>query len=153
MSEIPTQLQEISKLPVFKLKQYLHHYNIPWSGNKDQLALRVLALQTGAMHVLFQRERDGLLEMINVAEHVISAQKELKILSNEFVTRQIAFFTPEGSTLSSSMPRDAARQPSNKKNEKVLVQDGTTLLQLEDLFQNIKREIRLLKKDSAQKYI
>ena len=105
------------------------------------------------MHVLFQRERDGLLEMINVTEHVISAQKELKILSNEFVTRQIAFFTPEGSTLSSSMPREAARQPSNKKNEKVLVPDGTTLLQLEDLFQNIKREIRLLNKDSAQKYI
>ena len=43
LSEIPTQLQEISKLPVFKLKQYLHHYNIPWSGSKDQLALRVLA--------------------------------------------------------------------------------------------------------------
>ena len=79
------------------------------------------------MHILFQRERDGLLEMINVVEHVISAQKELKILSNEFVTRQRAFFTPEGSTLSSSMPREAARQPSNKKNEKVLVSDGTTL--------------------------
>ena len=105
------------------------------------------------MHVLFQRERDGLLEMINVAKHVISAQKELKIPSNEFVTRQIAFFTPEGSTLSTPMPREAARQPSNKKNEKVLVPDGTTLLQLEDLFQNIKREIRLLNKDTAQKYI
>ena len=152
LSEIPTQLQEISKLPVFKLKQYLHYYNIPWSGSKDQLALRVLALRTGTTHVLFQRERDGLLEMINVAEHVISAQKELKILSNEFVTRQRAFFTPEGSTLSSSTPREAAGQPSNKKNEKVPVPDGTTLSQLEDLFQNIKLEIMLLNKDSAQKY-
>ena len=32
------------------------------------------------------------------------------------------------------------------------VPDGTTLSQLEDLFQNIKREIMLINKDSAQKY-
>lgn len=137
---------------MFKLKQYLHHYNIPWSGSKDQLALRVLALRTGTMHILCQRERDGLLQMIDVAEHVISAQKELKILSNEFVTRQRAFFTPEGSSLSSSRPREAAGQPCSRKNEKVTVPDGTTLSQLEDLFHNIEREIRLLNKDSAQKY-
>lgn len=152
LSKIPTQLQEISKLPVYKLKQYLHHYNIPWSGSKDQLALRVLALRTGTTHVLFQRERDGLLEITDVAKHVICAQKELKILKNEFVTRERAFFTPEGSTLSSSRPREAAGQPYNKKNEKVPVPDGTTLSQLEDIFQNIVTEIRLLNKDSAKKY-
>ena len=87
-----------------------------------------------------------------VAVHAISAQNELKILSNEFLTRQRAFFTPEGSTLSSSRPREAAGQPSNKKNEKVPVPDGTTLSQLEDIFHNIESEIRLLNKDSGQKY-
>lgn len=46
LSKIPTQLQEISKLPVFKLKQYLIHYNIPWSGSKDQLALTVQERRT-----------------------------------------------------------------------------------------------------------
>ena len=46
-----------------------HYYNIPWS------ALRVLALCTGTTHVLFQRERDGFLEMIDVAEHVITCHK------------------------------------------------------------------------------
>ena len=152
LSKIPTQLQEISKLPVFKLKQYLHHYNIPWSGSKDHLALRVLALRTGTTHVLFQRERDRLLEMTDVAKHLISAQKELKIVSNEFVTRERAFSTSEGSTLSSSRPREAAGQPYNKKNERVPVPDGIALSQLEYLFQNIESEIRLLNKDSAQKY-
>ena len=62
-----------------------------------------------------------------MAEHVISAQKELKILSNEFVTQQRAFFTPEGSTLSSSRPREVAGKP-------------------------IEHEIRLLNKVSVQKY-
>lgn len=37
LSAIPTQLQEISKLPVFKLEQYLHHFNIPWSGSKVKI--------------------------------------------------------------------------------------------------------------------
>lgn len=43
LSVIPTKVKEISKLPVFKLKQFLHFCGIPWSGNKDQLVLRVLA--------------------------------------------------------------------------------------------------------------
>ena len=38
LSVIPTQLQEISKLPVFKLEQYLHHFNIPWSGSKVKIS-------------------------------------------------------------------------------------------------------------------
>ena len=44
LSKISTQLQENSKLPVFTLKLYLHHYNIPWSRSKVQLVPRVLAL-------------------------------------------------------------------------------------------------------------
>ena len=149
MSVIPTQLKEICKLPAFKLKQYLHYYNISWTGSKEQLALRVLALRTGTTHVLFQRERDGLLEAIDNAEQALTAQREVKILGSEFLTRQRAFSTPEGSGLSSQRPRETAGQPLN---EKLPVPDGTTLSKLENIFDNIKREIRLLNKDSAQKY-
>ena len=152
LSVIPTQLKEICKLPAFKLKQYLHYYNISWTGSKEQLALRVLALRTGTTHVLFQRERDGLLEVIDIAEQALTAQKEVKILGSEFLTRQRAFSTPEGSGVSSQRPREAAGQPLNKKSEKLPVPDGTTLSKLENIFDNIKREIRLLNKDSAQKY-
>ena len=70
--------------------------------------------------------------MTDVAKHMISAPKELKILSNEFVTQERAFFMPKGSTLLSLRPREAAEEPFNKKNEKVLVPDGTTLSQLGD---------------------
>ena len=87
-----------------------------------------------------------------MVEQMISAQKEVKIINNEFLTRQRAFFTPEESSLSSSRPREAAGQPLNRKSEKLPVPDGTTLSQLEDIFHNIKSEIRLLNKDSAQKY-
>ena len=152
LSVIPTKVTEISKLPVFKLKQFLHFYDIPWSGNKDQLVLRVLALRTGMTHLLFRRERDGILELIATAEQLISAQKEIKILCNEFVVRQRAFPTPEGKCLSASRPREAAGRPSNKNNIKVLVPEGTDLSCLEDLFLNAKREINLLNKDSAKKH-
>ncbi|KAJ7394611.1 hypothetical protein OS493_000429 [Desmophyllum pertusum] len=152
LSAIPTQLQEISKLPVFKLKQFLHYHNIPWSGSKDQLALRVLALRTGTMHILFQRERGRVLDMIDLAEQLISAQKEVKILKDEFVVRQRAFSTPEGNSLSASRPREAAGRPCHKNNVKVLVPEGTNLSCLEDSFQYIKGEIILLNKDSAQKH-
>ena len=47
-------------------------------------------------HLLFRRERDGILELIATAEQLISAQKEIKILCNEFDVRQRAFPTPEG---------------------------------------------------------
>ena len=100
LSVIPTKVKEISKLPVFKLKQFLHFYGIPWSGNKDQLVLRVLAPRMGMTHLLFRGERDGILELIATAEQLISAQKEIKILCNEFVVRQRAFPTPEGKCLS-----------------------------------------------------
>ena len=152
LSVIPTQLKEICKLPAFKLKQYLHYYNISWTGSKEQLALRVLALRMGRTHVLFQRERDGLLEVIDIAEQALTAQKDVKILGSEFLTRQRAFSTPEGSGVSSQRPRETAGQPLNKKSEKLPVPDGTTLSKLENIFDNIKREIRLFNKDSAQKY-
>ena len=93
---------------VFKLKEFLHSYYIPWSRNIDQLALRVLALRTGTTHLLFQRERDDVMQLIDVAKQLISAQKEIKILNNEFVIRQRAFSTPEGNSLSSSRSREAA---------------------------------------------
>jgi len=35
LSAIPTQLEEIAKLPFYTLKQFLHYYNIPWSGGQD----------------------------------------------------------------------------------------------------------------------
>ena len=90
--------------------------------------------------------------MIDLVEQMISAQKEVKSINNEFLTGQRAFFTPEESSLSSSGPRKAAGQPLNRKSEKLPVPDGTTLSQLEDIFHNIKSEIRLLNKGSAKKY-
>ena len=47
LSVKPTQLKEICKLAAFKLKPYPHYYKISWTGSKEQLALTVLALQTG----------------------------------------------------------------------------------------------------------
>lgn len=89
-SAIPTQLEEIAKRPVYTLTQFLHYYNIPWLGSKGQLALRVLTLQTGTTHILFQTERDGILEMVDIVKQLISAQKEIKIVNNEFIVRKRA---------------------------------------------------------------
>ena len=87
--------------------------------------------------------------MIDIAEQALTAQKDMKILGSEFLTRQRAFSTPEGSGVSSQRPRETAGQPLNQKFP---VPDGTTLSKLKNIFDNIKREIRLLNKDSVQKY-
>ena len=48
------------------------------------------------------------------------------------------FLDPFGSGISYLRPRETAEQPLNRKIEQVLVPDGTTLLKLEDIVQNIK---------------
>ena len=51
---------------------------------KLKMYLRVLALGTGTMHALFQRERDGLLDIIPVSHQVLTAEKEVKLLGKTF---------------------------------------------------------------------
>ena len=48
------------------------------------------------------------MEMIDVAEQAITTQKEVKILRSQFLTWQRAFFTQEGSGISSQRPRETA---------------------------------------------
>lgn len=48
------------------------------------------------------------------------------------------FLDPRGKWYFIARPRETAEQPLNRKIEQVLVPDGTTLLKLEDIVQNIK---------------
>ena len=144
LSQIPTTIKELSKLPVHKLKGFLKFYDISWSGSKDQILLRVLALRTGTTDILFRRERDGLVEVMRVAEDLIHAQKELNVISNEFVVRQRAFPTPVVASLSADRPREAAGAPAMNQNQRVLVPPNTILDNLEKIFHGLKEEIQLL---------
>ena len=83
MSEIPTTISEIKKLPIFKLKQFLHFNNIPWEGTKGQLVLRVLALRTGSKNLPFQRERDGILDTIDLGKKLIYAQIAIHVMDKD----------------------------------------------------------------------
>ena len=56
LEDIPSNVSEIKKLPVYKLKQFLRFHNISWSGSKDQLVLCVLTLRKGKIHLLFIAE-------------------------------------------------------------------------------------------------
>lgn len=90
--------------------------------------------------------------MVEIVKQLISAQKEIKIVNNEFIVRKRAFPTPEGNHLSSWRPRKAAGQSSRNNNVKVPVTGGITLSTLENMFDNLKQEVALLNRDSAQRY-
>jgi hypothetical protein len=140
MSKIPSTISQIKKLPVFKLKQILHYHNIHWTGSKDLLILRVLALRTGSKHLLFQRERDGLLDTIDIAKKLIYAQIAIHVMEKEFIVTKREFSTPENPMNAMERPRQAAGMPRTFK-EKNPVPEGTTLQSLPKIFSKLEQSI------------
>ena len=148
MSDIPTTISEIKKLPVFKLKQFLRHHKISWIGCKDQLVLRVLGLRTGTKHLLFQRERDSLLDAINIAKKLIHAQIPIHIMEDDFVTRKREYSTPKGPEIAIENPRKSAGLPNkaeleqksqNSVSEKINLQSLSELI-----FFELEQDIRTI---------
>lgn len=90
--------------------------------------------------------------MVDIVKQFISAQKEIKIVNNEFIVPKRAFPTLEGNHLSSWRPKKAAGQPNRNNNVKVPLTEGITLSTLENIFDNLKQEVALLNRDSAQRY-
>ena len=143
LSQIPVAVDEMKKLPVHELKDILKFYGIPWSGSKDEIVLRVLVLRTGNTHLLLGRERQALIELITIAKHLINAQRELDVISNEFLVRRRAFSTPEGPKVSEDRPRETAGRPAIP-HEKVLVPSTINMKNLEEMFDYLLGEIRLV---------
>jgi hypothetical protein len=144
LADIPSSISEIKKLPVYKLKQFLRFHNIPWTGFKDQLALRVLAVRTGTTHLLFARERQGLLDTIEIATKLIYSQITINLTGEEFIIRKRSFQTSEGAELSLHRPREAAGNPHQQREKDDIV--GITSI---DSLPNIFRELKTLINASA----
>ena len=143
ISEIPTSISKIKKLPIFKLKQFLHFYNILWTGTKDQLVLRALALRTGSKHLLFQRERDGILDTIDMTKKLIYSQIAIHVMDKDFIVKRREFSTPETREIATERPRKAAGIPANLR-ENNPVPDGTTLESLPKMFDELEQSICLV---------
>ena len=149
LADIPSSISEIKKLPLYKLKQFLRFHNIPWSGSKDQLTLRVLALRTGTTHLLFSRERQGLLDTIEIAKKLIYSQITLNLTGEEFIARKRSFPTSEESEIRLQRPREAAGN-SHQHREKNDIDLGITCI---DSLPNIFRELTILINASASAVI
>ena len=94
-------------------------------------------------HLLFGRERQALIELITIAKHLINAQRELNVISNEFLVRRRAFSTPEGPKVSEDRPRETAGRPA-LPHKKVLVPSTINMKNLEEMFDDLLGEIRLV---------
>ena len=94
ISEIPVHMREIGKLPPAKLKQILKFFDVPTEGTKDQLILRVLAVHSGTRHLLFEKEVDELISLVDlIMNSLIWKQKEQAIMSDGIKYRERAFQT------------------------------------------------------------
>lgn len=109
ISEMPVHAREIRKLPPAKLKQILKFFNVPTEGTKDQLILRVLVVHSGTRHLLFGKEADELISLVDlIMNSLIWKQKEQAIMSDSIKYRERAFQTLEKSTVSLSRPWESA---------------------------------------------
>lgn len=150
LADVPSNIAEIKKLPVYKLKQFLRFHNIQWTGSKDQLALRVLALRTGTTNLLFRRERQGLLDAIQIAKKLIFSQITLNVTAHEFVTRKRAFSTPEDAELGLDRPREAAGNPRQQKTKNDI--GSVSLDSLPDIFRELEILIHASESASSKRH-
>ena len=61
----------MSKLSVGQLRDILHYHGFSFLGSKEEHVVRVLALSHGRFDVTFNREIEGLEDLIIVAEGLV----------------------------------------------------------------------------------
>ena len=132
-------LPEIQKFTVGRLKAILHFHNIPTEGSKDQLVLRVLAVQTGTTHLLFERELKALEDLINVSKIIVGEEIKVHAIVDRVVYRERSFQRDTAPSLSETRPRERASVSNQDKNVVSLtpIPEGISLLNLNTIFDEI----------------
>ncbi|CAC5400244.1 SGSM3 [Mytilus coruscus] len=114
----------------------------PTIGTKDELSLRLLALRLGSRNLIFQKEANLILDLINISKQLIFAQKSVYICQEEFIHRERAFGVKGNPSLSSHRPRRNAGNCGEKRNlSEVELPFGISEENLHDIFETIERYI------------
>ena len=84
LSQIPSTLTAISKLPVRKLRSVLYYHGFITCGLKQELVIKVHLLKHGRTRYMFKQDRDALLDSIKICEDLIitQVQSNVSILIN-----------------------------------------------------------------------
>ncbi|CAC5422873.1 SGSM3 [Mytilus coruscus] len=142
LSTIPDSIQGIHRLNIAKIKEVLSFFQVPTIGTKDELSLRLLALRLGSRNLIFQKEANLILDLINISKQLIFAQKSLYICQEEFIHRERAFGVRGNPSLSSHRPRRNAGNCGEKRNlSEVELPFGISEENLQDIFETIERYI------------
>ena len=110
LDSIPKQSTLLSKFSVGQLRDIFHYHGFYCLGSKEELVLRVLALSHGRFDVTFNREIEGLEDLITVAEGLVMT--ELK----ECISEDTSFYRLRSTSICPKAPREASRAAQVGKN-------------------------------------
>lgn len=76
-----------------KLKAILRAHKLPYLGSKDELVLRVFMLRQGRRSEASLKERNAMVDLINVAKDLIMAEQLMNLTNHIYRTRKYATYT------------------------------------------------------------
>ena len=94
LSQVPTTISAISKLPVRKLRAILHHHGHLTCGQKEELVVRVCLLRHDNTRQMFKKDRDALLDLIKMCEDLIITQLQRDRITHHRRQRTYASVAP-----------------------------------------------------------
>lgn len=77
LSRIPGELEKIMRLSCGKLKEIMKFHGFCTDEKKEVLAMRLFSLRTAETHNMYQREINEMLNLLEICQKLITAQKML----------------------------------------------------------------------------
>lgn len=90
---VPHTISGIGRLTVAKLKAILRAHKLPYLGSKDELVLRVLMLRQGRRSEASLKQRNAMVDLINVAKDLIMAEQLMNLTNHIYRTKKYATYT------------------------------------------------------------
>ena len=89
---VPHTISGIGRLTVAKLKAILRTHKLPYLGSKDEL-VRVFMLRQDRRSEASLKERNAMVDLINVAKDLIMAEQLMNLTNHIYRTRKYATYT------------------------------------------------------------
>jgi hypothetical protein len=142
LSTIPHTAAGLQKLSLAKLRQIVSHYGIICTTLKDELIVNTLLVLNGRREMIFQREREALLDLINVVRRCICALRDLYTVLPSPVYRQRTNLNHIQPRLVDEQPRLSAGSVAKRTKSIIVPPMHVNMNNLHSLFEELQDCIR-----------
>ena len=94
LSSLPKSLSELKRMTIPRIKYILKSHAVSFSGNKDELVLRLYLMIHGRSHLAFYEQENQLKQCIETAKRIISLEIQQSILAHHDIHRIRTYSTP-----------------------------------------------------------